>query len=321
MPHKRTSFALDTTVDIAYYDEAKKDAVNGAIRLISDYEKVFSRTDPGSELWQVNHAEAGAETQISRDLYMVLNQASLIYGLTDGAFDITLGGVSALYDFSGKQNVPSQEELKEALSHTGMEKIALITDASDLLNFSDGTYFAVAKEDPELVIDLGAIAKGYIADRAKEYLLEKGVTSAVINLGGNILTVGEKPMTDGSFQTFNVGIQKPEKGSSVVVKTVSLSDTSLVTSGTYERSFTRDGVFYHHILDAVTGCPFNPLSSYGLDVVSVSVSGPESMICDALSTACFLLGPERAKQAVSAFPGYTAYILSSNEKIVEIGPF
>ena len=282
----RTSFALDTVVQVTVYDEADIAAAERALAYCKDAEKTFSRTDPESELFRLNEAAKNGETfTVSPDLLEVLTSCIEFSYLTDGAFDITLGALSSRYDFSGStHNVPDAAERSELLSHTGIDKICICGDQ------------CVFVGDPETVLDLGAAAKGYIADRMKEKLLSDGVSHALINLGGNVLAIGEKPVSSGSTSDtvpFEAGIAKPVAGeSNEVFLTVPLSDNSLVTSGTYQRFFTQDGVAYHHILDPATGLPVdNGLSS-------VSVLTKRSALADILSTACFVLGPEKSQTLI-----------------------
>lgn len=138
-------------------------------------------------------------------------------------------------------------------------------------------------------VDLGAIAKGYIADRTKDFLLENGVNRAVIDLGGNIYAIGEKE----SDKPFQIGIQKPF--SQDIIKTVSLSFSSAVTAGTYQRYFEKDGVVYHHIINPKTGYPADT------DLVSATVISDNSTQNDALSTVCILLGYDKSIDFLSSY--------------------
>ncbi len=282
----RTSFALDTVVQVTVYEEKDLPAVQNALSLCSSLEKVFSRTDPEAELCRLNEAAKKGETfTCSPDLLKVLTDCMEFSYLSDGAFDITLGALSSRYDFSGNaHHVPDEAERIELLSHTGIDKICVCGEE------------CVFVGDPETVLDLGAAAKGYIADRMKEQMVSSGVEHAIINLGGNILVIGQKPASSGRAEEtvpFDAGIAKPVPGeSNEVFLHVSLSDDSLVTSGTYQRCFEQDGVFYHHILDPKTGLP----ADNGL--ASVSVLTKRSALADILSTACFVLGPEGSQQLI-----------------------
>ena len=282
-----TALLLDTVVSVTYYDAEDSAAVKAAMELCREYELVFSRTKPESELYRLNECGSMA---VSDELLTVLNTALDYCALTDGAFDITMGGVSALYGFSSEHpSAPDDVSLKEALSHVGYEKLTL-----------DGS--TVTLGDPKAVIDLGAVAKGYIADRMKEYLCANGVEHAIIDLGGNVLCLGAKP--DGS--DYRVGIRDPGADAATPIVTVNINGGSVVTSGVYERSFTENGVTYHHILDSETG------RSVQNGLLSVSILGPESFQCDALSTVCFALGLENGLVLIESLDGYEALFLTED---------
>lgn len=163
----------------------------------------------------------------------------------------------------------------------------------------------VTLQDPAAAIDLGAVAKGYIADRLKEYLEGEGVHHALINLGGNVLAVGDKP--DGS--PFHIGIQKPFDKSGIPLTSVRIDDKSIVTSGTYQRYFEKDGALYHHILDAASGYPCNN------GLASVSIITDSSLTADALSTTCFLLGPEKGMNLVNQLENVEAVFVDTDNRI------
>ena len=291
-----TVFALDTVASITYYEGKDAEAVKEALALLGPFEKIFSATDPESELSRLN-AAGGRETLVSQDLFSVLQTAIEVAEATGGAFDCTLGGVSELYGFgSDSPSVPDEETLQEALRHTGYEKV--------ILNEEKRT---VTVTDPELKIDLGGIAKGYIADELKAYLVKRGVKSAIINLGRNILLVGDKAgktepgdSDDAKLareDLFAVGIYDPNSEDPFYV--YRLADQSVVTSGNYERCFKVDGVLYHHILDPETGIPVRN------GLLSVTIVSSSSILGDALSTAAFVLGEGGCSELKSAFPGIT----------------
>lgn len=291
-----TALLLDTVVSVTYYDAEDTAAVQSAMKLCRDYELIFSRTDPESELFRLN--ESGS-MPVSDELLTVLKTALEYCALTGGSFDVTMGGVSALYGFSSEHpSAPDDAALGEALSHVGYENVTL-----------DGS--TVTLDDPEAVIDLGAVAKGYIADRMKEFLLANGVEHAIIDLGGNVLCLGAKP--DGS--DYRVGIRDPQAGAVSPIVTVSVNGGSVVTSGVYERSFTENGVTYHHILDSATG------RSVQNGLLSVSILGPESLQCDALSTVCFALGLEDGMAFIESLDGYEALFITDDMALHSSGGF
>lgn len=288
--YTKTDFLLDTVVSVTVYDEAHTGTIDECLALCARYEKMFSRTDPESELYALN--AAGSMT-VSDELLEVIKTALHYCQVSGGRFDITMGAVSDMYGFSsGSPSLPSAEAVSEALSHTGYEKIII-----------EGS--TVTLSDPEAVIDLGAIAKGYIADRLAEMLVERGVDSAIIDLGGNILCLGSKP--DGG--EYKVGIQYPYKGSDQIITTASLRDMSVVTSGVYQRYFEENGKTYHHILDPDTGYPLDS------GLVSVSIISSRSVDCDALSTTAFALGLEEGMALINSLEGVWAVFITEDMEI------
>ena len=287
---------LHTVCTIQIYDSTDYDILNECFAIIDKYEKIFSRTLEASEVYRINHG-VGTTFTLSDELKDII-AFSLYYGtLSDGALDISIAPVSSLWDFSNTEHkaaVPAKE---------------LIEAAHGLVNYADislsGNTLTFAKEGMQL--ELGAVAKGYIADRVKEFLLSKGVNSAIINLGGNILLVGEKP--DGS--AFHVGIQKPfEDRDSVVVAVSELTDCSMVSSGIYERYFYDDtGAFYHHILDAKTGYPCDT------DLLQVTIISKDSATGDALSTACFALGLKKGMELIHSLENIYAVFITADGQL------
>ena len=167
----------------------------------------------------------------------------------------------------------------------------------------EGDEIRFAKEGMQL--DLGAVAKGYIADRIKDYLLEQGVESAIIDLGGNILCVGSRPGGD----PFRIGLQRPFASHSETVATVEITDKSVVSSGIYERYFEEDGVLYHHILNPETGYP------YDNGLVSVTIISDESVDGDGLSTSCFALGLEKGMELINSLPDVQAVFITEDGEL------
>lgn len=287
----KTDFLLDTVVSVTVYSEADSEAVDECLSMCAEYEKIFSRTDPESELYALN---AAGSMSVSDELLELIETALYYCELSDGRFDITMGAVSEMYGFSsGSPSLPDAEAIAEKLSHTGYEKILV-----------DGN--TVTLTDPEAVIDLGAIAKGYIADQLAELLAEKGVQSAIIDLGGNILCLGSKP--DGS--DFAVGIQYPYRSNNIIITSAKLSDMSVVTSGVYQRYFEKDGITYHHILDPDTG--------YSVDngLLSVSILSENSVDCDGLSTTVFSMGLDDGLELINSLDGVWAVFITEDMDII-----
>lgn len=285
--YTKSAFLLDTYVSVSVYEEDQLPAVDMCLEKIGEYEKVFSRTDPESELYKLN---ARGSMDVSDELLQLISSSLYFCELTGGRLDISMGAVSAMYGFSSDAPIlPDAADISSSLEHTGWEKIKI-----------DGNHITLS--DPDADIDLGAVAKGYIADRLAELLTAYGVESAIIDLGGNILCLGSKP--DGS--DFSVGIQYPYKDTSTVITQVSLSDMSVVTSGVYQRFFEQDGKIYHHILDPDTGYPVEN------SLLSVSIISKKSTDCDALSTAVFALGLENGMEFINSLDGVWAIFVDES---------
>lgn len=291
-PLSQTGFLLDTVITITIYQpNATESVLDDAFSCCSQYENMLSKTISGSEIYQINHAN-GKTVVVSNETADLIRSGIQYGNLSNGLFDITIGTASDLWDFKGDGKVPDQNVLSEAISHVDYHSIKISGNEVSLL-------------DDKAEIDLGGIAKGYIADRIKDLLIKQGIQSAVINLGGNVLTIGEKP--DGS--PFEIGIQKPFAAANEIATTVSVSDSSVVSSGSYERNFTKNGILYHHILDPHTGYPIQN------HLTGVTILSDHSVDGDALSTTCFLLGKEKGKELIESLPGIDAIFISDDGSI------
>lgn len=290
-PISATAVLLDTVVSITIYDSSDEELIRDCMDMIERYEGLFSRTIPTSDISRLNCGETDTVDPETASLILL----GLKYGeLSGGRFDITIGAVSSLWDFSsGGGSVPDPALINEALAHVDYRGVTV-----------EGT--RVILEDPEAMLDLGAIAKGYIADRLKEYLVSKGVGSAVINLGGNTLCIGEKP----GGKPFRIGVQYPFRETGALITVLSISDLSVVSSGSYERYFVSGGVSYHHILDPSTGY------SVSSGLCSVTVICSSSAQADALSTICFILGEEGAISLVDSLEGVWCILIRDDMSMV-----
>ena len=271
----RTVYAMDTVMNLTVYGGNAAALESAEKELHTLDEAVLSRTAEGSELYALN-ASNGETVEYGADdaLPALIETALTISDATDGAFDPTLAPVLDAWGFTkDSRRVPSADELTELLSRTGCGKVGLEKTA-------DG--YAVTLLDG-VQLDLGGIAKGYAADVLRAQLEEEGVTSATLDLGGDVFVMGSKP--DGSG--WRIAVKDPADTESYL-GVVTASDKFIVTSGVYERYFEENGVRYHHILDPKTGSP----AESGL--VSVTVLCENGAWADALSTACFVLGPDGA---------------------------
>lgn len=264
-PLCRTGIYLDTVVTLSLYDTQDPAILDTCFEKIADWENLFSRTREGSDVSRINQA-AGQPVTVDAETARLL-AIGLEYGKkTGGALDITIAPASSLWNFQEESPaVPDGQKLQQAASHVDWQTVRLDGQTVQLI-------------DPQAQIDLGAIAKGYIADGLAAYLREQGIGRALLDLGGNIYALGDK-----NGQPWTVGIRDPLDGDGLAA-TVPVRDGSVVTSGIYERGFERDGVRYHHLLDPHTGWPVQN------GLASVTILSASSVVGDALSTACFVLG-------------------------------
>lgn len=263
-------YAMDTAMNIRAYGARAQEAVNQCVQAINELEQHISRTRESSELYALNRAE-GQPVVLSEQTADVLEQALRLAEQTEGCFDPTIAPVTDLWGIGTEDAaVPAQADIDAALAHVNYADVQL-----------DGTTAALPAGT---CIDLGGIGKGYAADLTAQLLREAGVQRAVVTLGGNVYVLGEK--ADG--EPWVVGISDPDNPGDYFA-TLRVSDTSVVTSGDYERYFEQDGVRYCHIFDPETGWPAQT------DLRSVTVVSASSTEADAYTTALFVMGYERAR--------------------------
>lgn len=288
-----TDTLFDTVVRIEILDRADDDVLKGCENICKKYHAMFSNKIEDSEISRINHA-GGNPVEVSDETITLLRKAIYYGDMSNGAFDVTIAPVSNLWDFHAETPAPpTPEAVSEAASHVDYKNILIKDNTVRLL-------------DPYAAIDVGGIAKGYIADILKKYLKEQKVKHAIINLGGNVLTMGSR--LDGS--DYNIGIQKPFDMTGEPITSVRISDKSVVTSGTYQRYFKADGRIYHHILDPHTGYPCEN------NLNSVTIITNSSLTADALSTTCFLLGYNKSMRLIEQLDNVDAVFITSDNKIL-----
>lgn len=267
---KREIFAMDTVMYVTAYGDNAQAAVDAAAAEISRLDALLSVGSDSSEISRLNSTGKG---ELSADTKYLVERSLEFYGTTDGAYDMTVSPLMELWGFTGTSPaVPDESDIQKTLARCGSDKISL-SGSSISLGEAGG-------------IDLGGIAKGYTGDRIMKIYSEYGVTSGMISLGGNVQCYGAKP--DGSM--WRCGITDPlhPYENDRFLGIVSIRGKAVVTSGGYERSFTENGHTYHHIMDMKTGYP----AESGL--ISVTIVSSDGTKADALSTACFVMGAEKA---------------------------
>ena len=295
-----TRLLLDTYCTITIHGSGDSglltDILDRAFEICRELEELFSITIEGSDVWKINHA-GGEPVEVDAHTVEVV-KAGLEFGdLSGGMFDITIGRLSRLWDFGNSNRVPEQDKIDTARMTVDYRQVNI-----------NGNY--VRLSNPDAWIDLGAIAKGYIADRIAEYLLEQGVTSALIDLGRDIVTIGSRQ--DG--RAWRVGMAKPFGNDSDYIGVLEVAAASVVSSGIYERGFEEAGVWYHHILNPQTGMPA------WSDIVSATVIANNAVIGEGLSTIAVLGGSEKAPTLLTQVPGFIgAVLVLENGEIQTLG--
>ena len=286
-PVQGTFFAMDTMMDFTIYGESG--LIDQSESLIASLESLVSVTDTGSELYAINQTGSGTLTGKASSL---MEQALEICRRTDGALDSSIYPIVRAWGFTtGSYQVPDEAEIQALLPLVDYRKIQY--DAAD----GDVTLPVGMK------IDLGSVAKGYAGQLVAQMLREHGVQSALLNLGGNVQTVGAKP--DGS--PWQIGIKDPQGEDAMMV--LSVEDQAVVTSGGYERYFEQDGQTYWHIMDPSTGHP----ADSGL--ISVTIVGDEGVVCDGLSTALFVMGLEKAADLWAQSGDFEAVFVTASGEV------
>lgn len=294
-----TGFYFNTVISVTLYGTSDEQLLADCFSMAETYENYFSNTIADSDISKIN--AAGGSPVTVHDETVELLEAGIAYGeLSGGKFDITIGQLSDLWDISTKaliaesnaSMIPSDADIKAALATVDYRCIQI-----------DGNEVTLA--NPDARIDLGGIAKGYIADQMKAYLNEQGVTSGFINLGGDVLALG--PKSGGG--SYNIGIQKPFDETGTSIAAVRITDETVVSSGVYERCFTVDDVLYHHILDTSTGYP------YDNGLLGVTIITNSSVDGDALATTCFSLGLTDGMALVESLPDTEAVFITEDYEL------
>lgn len=292
-----TQVMMDTVVTVTIWD-SDQETLNSAIALCKKYEQLFSRTVEGSDVSRINKAveNSNAESKevlsatVSDETIEILKSAQDMSQKSDGAFDVTILPLVKLWNITNATKPPKEADIENA-------KLKVNFNSLQISGNEVSSRFAQ--------IDLGGIAKGYIADKVCEYLKSKGVKKAIINLGGNVCVMGD--------ENYSIGIQKPFDLHGESAAVLKLSNKTTVTSGIYERYFEYEGEIYHHIIDPKTGYPANN------NVASVTVIADNSSIADCLSTACLILGVDDGMKLAYEYNAETVFITTDGEIIVSKG--
>lgn len=292
--YEKQALYFDTVISISFYAGSNgNELMEQCIKICEEIENRFSRTKEGSEVYQINHRTENC-LEISDEVAELIAVGLDYYEKSGGKFDITVAPLSDLWDFKSEDaRVPTEEAVRETVHHVEAESLQL---EGNTLTFADsGT-----------MIDLGALVKGYAADQIREYLSANGVKSGMINLGGNVLTIGSRP----GNQPWRIGIQKPFSATGEVAAVVEVENQTVVSSGIYQRYFEQDGIIYHHILDPDSGYPIQN------KIQGVTIVCESSLMGDALSTTCLAVGLEEAQRLIDSMEGVEALFILEDGEII-----
>lgn len=294
-PIARKEFVLGTVCTITLYGNAPDKAFEESFSRLKEIESKMTINASNSEVDSVNMASGDKFIGVSDDTFYVIKQGKYYSELSGGVFDISIGPLVKLWNIgTDNARVPSQEEINSKLPLVGYENILL-----------DETNKKVKLKNKDMIIDLGGIAKGYAADEVKKILQNYGIKNAIINLGGNVLTVGNSPQG----RPWRIGIQNPDSKRGDYIGTVLVTDNTVVTSGIYERYFISNGKHYHHMINPSNGYPFDN------DLASVTIITSQSIIGDAFSTSVFGKGLEEGLKYVAAQKDMEAIFITKDKKI------
>ncbi len=291
-------FAMDTIMTLTAYGKNGEEGIDAAQAVITSLDKMLDPELPTSTTYAINNANGG-NVAISGQVAQMLTDAKLVYDRSGGALDLSIYPLVKLWGFiDSKYYVPSDEEILAELPKLCFNKV-------NITSFPSSGSFAVSLP-PGAQISFGAVAKGCAAENAIEAMRQSGVTSGIISLGGNVQTLGVKP--DGS--NWNIAVQDPNNPSSHL-GVLSLGETAVVTSGSYQRFFEgMDGKTYHHIINPTTGYPT------ANNLVSMTIICDDGTMADCLSTAMFVLGEAKALNYWRTYGGFEMIMVKKDNSIV-----
>ena len=288
---------MGASITLTVFHEDAQNLLLQSEQLLHLYKNRFSANDADSELMEINLQAGKKAVQVHPELFELIELGKKHSIATNSHLNIAIGPLVQTWRIGfSDAKLPSEEEIQRLLKITDPEEIVLNDSNREVYLSKEG-----------MRIDLGALAKGYIADKLKEFLVEQGVQSGIIDLGGNILTIGENPTF---HRPWRIGIQNPvlDRGEHVAV--IEVSDASVVTSGIYERQLVVDGKTYHHIFDRTTGYPMET------ELASITIVAEKSVDCEIWTTRLFGKNPYDIIEEIEQQPGLEAFVITKNQKMM-----
>ena len=288
---------MGASIHLTIFHEDAQNLLLQSEQLLHLYKNRFSANDADSELMEINLQAGKKAVQVHPELFELIELGKKHSVAANSHLNIAIGPLVQTWRIGfSDAKLPSEEEIQRLLKITDPEEIVLNDSNREVYLSKEG-----------MRIDLGALAKGYIADKLKEFLVEQGVQSGIIDLGGNILTIGENPTF---HRPWRIGIQNPvlDRGEHVAV--IEVSDASVVTSGIYERQLVVDGKTYHHIFDRTTGYPMET------ELASITIVAEKSVDCEIWTTRLFGKNPYDIIEEIEQQPGLEAFVITKNQKMM-----
>lgn len=294
-PLTRSESLLHTVVQLSIYHEGQEKVLDEAIALIKELEALLSTNEEGSDVYRINEAAGKEAVKVDKRTFEVIQAAIETSKMSEGRFDPSIGVINKLWKIgSTDARKPEDAEIQAALPYIDYKKIVL-DEKKQTVFIEEG-----------MSLELGAISKGYIADQVKELLEKRGISTAIINLGGNVIVMGTSPNNEKGW---NVGVQDPDETRGATVGSVYQQNRSVVTSGIYERYIKVDDKLYHHILNPQTGYPVEN------DISGVTVFTDSSTQADGLSTSLFIYGIEDGLARINDMEGVEAVFIDKDHGV------
>lgn len=288
---------MGASIHLTIFHEDAQNLLLQSEQLLHLYKNRFSANDADSELMEINLQAGKKAVQVHPELFELIELGKKHSIAANSHLNIAIGPLVQTWRIGfSDAKLPSEEEIQRLLKITNPEEIVLNDSNREVYLSKEG-----------MRIDLGALAKGYIADKLKEFLVEQGVQSGIIDLGGNILTIGENPTF---HRPWRIGIQNPALDRGEHVAVVEVSDASVVTSGIYERQLVVDGKTYHHIFDRTTGYPMET------ELASITIVAEKSVDCEIWTTRLFGQNPYDIIEEIEQQPGLEAFVITKNQKMM-----
>jgi len=294
-PLQVDSFAMGTIISLKIYGENSQKTANEVIEKIKYLEKLFTINAPGGDINKLNENAGKGYVKLNPETIATIKEALKKSVISNGAFDITVGSIVKLWEIgTEKARIPSENEINKLLGLVNYRNVHI-----------DEKNNCASLEKTGQIIDLGGYAKGYAGEAAKEICKKNGISSACLNLGGNVIAIGNRP----DKNPWNIGIQNPRAKTGNYIGIVKVSDKAVATSGDYQRCFEKNGKIFHHIMDPKTGKPAKS------DLMSVTIVASSAADTDGLSTGTFVLGFDKGRNFIKQYGKAEAIFITTNKKI------